>query len=119
VKDFERKTTSTGPHRDDFDISINGIDTRSYGSQGQQRTSVLTIKFATIEIIREMTGEYPVLLLDDVLSELDINRQKYILNSINSIQTVITCTGISDIKEYLDGGAAIYKVSSGSVKKSE
>ncbi|MBP1744271.1 MAG: replication and repair protein RecF [Firmicutes bacterium] len=118
-KDFERKTTSTGPHRDDFDISINGIDTRSYGSQGQQRTSVLTIKFATIEIIREMTGEYPVLLLDDVLSELDINRQKYILNSINSIQTIITCTGISDIKEYLDGGAAIYKVSSGSVKKSE
>lgn len=119
VKDFERKTTSTGPHRDDFDIRINGIDTRSYGSQGQQRTSVLTIKFATIEIIKEMTGEYPVLLLDDVLSELDINRQKYILNSINSIQTIITCTGISDIKEYLDDGAAIYKVSSGSVKKSE
>ena len=119
VKDFERKTTSTGPHRDDFDISINGIDTRSYGSQGQQRTSVLTIKFATIEIIREITGEYPVLLLDDVLSELDINRQKYILNSINSIQTIITCTGISDILEYLEVGAAIYKVSSGSVKKSE
>jgi DNA replication and repair protein RecF len=118
-KDFERKTTSTGPHRDDFDIRINGIDTRSFGSQGQQRTSVLTIKFATIDIIKEMTGEYPVLLLDDVLSELDINRQKYILNSINSIQTIITCTGISDIKEYLDDGAAIYTVSSGSVKKSE
>ena len=118
-KDFERKTTSTGPHRDDFDIRINGIDTRSFGSQGQQRTSVLTIKFATIDIIKEMTGEYPVLLLDDVLSELDINRQKYILNSINSIQTIITCTGISDIKEYLDDGAAIYTVSSGIVKKSE
>jgi len=118
-RDFERKTTSTGPHRDDFDISINGIDTRSYGSQGQQRTSVLTIKFATIEIIREMTGEYPVLLLDDVLSELDINRQRYILNSINSIQTIITCTGISDIKEYLDDSAAIFTVSGGSVKKSE
>lgn len=118
-RDFERKTTSVGPHRDDFDISINGIDTRSYGSQGQQRTSVLTIKFATIEIIREMTGEYPVLLLDDVLSELDINRQKYILNSINSIQTIITCTGISDIKEYLEEGAAIYMVSVGSVKKYE
>lgn len=118
-RDFERKTTSVGPHRDDFDISINGIDTRSYGSQGQQRTSVLTIKFATIEIIREMTGEYPVLLLDDVLSELDINRQRYILNSINSIQTIITCTGISDIKEYLEEGAAIYMVSVGSVKKYE
>lgn len=118
-KDFERKTTSTGPHRDDFDIRINGVDTRSFGSQGQQRTSVLTIKFATIDIIKEMTGEYPVLLLDDVLSELDIKRQKYILNSINRIQTIITCTGISDLREYLDDGAAIYTVSSGIVKKSE
>jgi len=116
-KDFERKTTSAGPHRDDFTISINGADTRIYGSQGQQRTSVLTIKFATIEIIKETTGEYPVLLLDDVLSELDLNRQKYILNSINNIQTIITCTGISDIKDYLNDGAAIFAVRSGKVIK--
>ncbi|MHC1719083.1 MAG: DNA replication/repair protein RecF [Clostridiaceae bacterium] len=116
-KDFERKTTSNGPHRDDFSISINGADTRIYGSQGQQRTSVLTIKFATIEIIKEITGEYPVLLLDDVLSELDLNRQKYILNSINNIQTIITCTGISDIEDYLKEGAAIFTVRNGTVTK--
>lgn len=116
-KDFDKKTTSVGPHRDDFSIRINGIDTRIYGSQGQQRTSVLSIKFASLEIIKELTGEYPVLLLDDVLSELDINRQKYILNSIKNLQTIITCTGISDIKDYLDNSAVIYKVNSGIVKK--
>ena len=93
-KDIETKNTSVGPHRDDFSIEINGIDARSFGSQGQQRTSVLTIKFASLEIIKELLGEYPVLLLDDVLSELDTNRQEYILNSIKEVQTLITCTGI-------------------------
>ncbi|MGE5627107.1 MAG: DNA replication/repair protein RecF [Solirubrobacterales bacterium] len=117
-KDFEKKTTSSGPHRDDFSISINGVDTRIYGSQGQQRTSVLTIKFASLEIIKELTEEYPVLLLDDVLSELDVNRQKYVLNSIKNLQTIITCTGIFDIKEYLDNRAVLYKVSNGTVIKS-
>ncbi len=117
-KDFEKKTTSCGPHRDDFSICINNVDTRTYGSQGQQRTSVLTIKFASLEIIRELTGEYPVLLLDDVLSELDINRQKYILSSIKNLQTIITCTGITDIKEYLDDKAVVYKVYNGTVIKS-
>jgi len=116
-KDFDRKTTSIGPHRDDFSIKINGVDTRSYGSQGQQRTSVLTIKFASLEIIKELTGEYPVLLLDDVLSELDIKRQKYILKSINNLQTIITCTGITDIKDYIDESATIYQVDNGIVKK--
>lgn len=117
-KDFEKKVTSCGPHRDDFNILINGIDARIYGSQGQQRTSVLTIKFASLEIIRDLTGEYPVLLLDDVLSELDINRQKYVLNKINNLQTVITCTGISDIMEYLDNNAVVYKVFKGTVTNS-
>lgn len=100
-KDLEKRTTSLGPHRDDFIIKINDIDARSFGSQGQQRTSVLTIKFASLEIIKEIAGEYPVLLLDDVLSELDSKRQRYILNSINNIQTIITCTGFNDIKNYL------------------
>ena len=116
-KDFERKSTSVGPHRDDFSIKINDVDTRIYGSQGQQRTSVLTIKFASLEIIRELTGEYPVLLLDDVLSELDTKRQKYILKSINNLQTIITCTGISDINDYLQHDAAIYKVNNGIIEK--
>ena len=115
AKDCERHITSIGSHRDDFSISINGVDTRIYGSQGQQRTSVLTIKFASLRIIKEVTGEYPVLLLDDVLSELDSKRQKYILSSINDVQTIITCTGIEDIKNYLDNNAKIYNVKEGKV----
>ncbi len=72
VRDCERGITSVGPHRDDFTVLINDIDTKSYGSQGQQRTAVLTIKFSSLKIIKELTGEHPVLLLDDVLSELDL-----------------------------------------------
>jgi DNA replication and repair protein RecF len=115
--DMERRNTSHGPHKDDFSININNIDTRSFGSQGQQRTSVLTIKFSSLEIIKEQTGEYPVLLLDDVLSELDLNRQKYILNSINNVQTIVTCTGIENIKSYLDERAKIFIVEGGTVTR--
>lgn len=116
-RDIDKGITAYGPHRDDFDIKINNVDVRSYGSQGQQRTSVLTMKFASLEIIRETTGEYPVLLLDDVLSELDSNRQKYILNSINKIQTFITCTGIGDIKNYLKDEAQLFVVNNGVVNR--
>ena len=115
-KDIEKRISSVGPHRDDFLISINDIDTRIFGSQGQQRTAVLSIKFASLEIIKEIYGEYPVLLLDDVLSELDINRQKYILNSISKFQTIITCTGIMDIKKYLKDNINIYHVKEGSIE---
>lgn len=115
--DMERRTTSHGPHRDDFSISINNIDTRNFGSQGQQRTSVLTIKFSSLEIIKEQTGEYPVLLLDDVLSELDLNRQKYILNSINNVQTIVTCTGIENIKSYLNEKSKVFIVEGGKVTR--
>ena len=109
-KDIERRTTSIGPHRDDFSITINNIDTRSFGSQGQQRTSVLTIKFSSLEIIKDEIGEYPVLLLDDVLSELDLSRQKYILNSIKNVQTIITCTDAYNIKKYLDKDIKVFRV---------
>lgn len=115
-KDMERRNTGIGPHRDDFEIMINNIDAKSYGSQGQQRTSVLTIKFASLNIIREITGEYPVLLLDDVLSELDFIRKSYILNSIQGIQTVITCTGIEDISKYLKDDAKVFTVKNGNVE---
>jgi DNA replication and repair protein RecF len=114
-KDIEKGITSVGPHRDDFSININNVDTRKFGSQGQQRTSVLTIKFASLEIIKEQSGEYPVLLLDDVLSELDLNRQKYILNSIKKVQTIITGTGIFDINNYLEGDVKMYYVNNGAV----
>lgn len=102
IKDIEKRVTSVGPHRDDFSININGTDVKTYGSQGQQRTSVLTIKFASLRIIKEMIGEYPTLLLDDVLSELDTKRQEYILKSIDGIQTLITCTGFVDIEKHVD-----------------
>lgn len=114
-RDKEKGLTSVGPHRDDFNVYINDIDTKTFGSQGQQRTAVLTIKFSALKIIKEITGEYPVLLLDDVLSELDINRKRYILGTISGIQTIITCTGISDLEDYLDNEAKVFNVSNGQI----
>ena len=114
-KDRERGLTLIGPHRDDFNIFINGIDVKTFGSQGQQRTAILTIKFSSLKIIKETTGEYPVLLLDDVLSELDSNRKKYILSSIKDIQTIITSTGIEDLKDYLDHNGKVFNVSNGKI----
>ena len=114
-KDIDRRNTSVGPHRDDFSIYINDVDAKSFGSQGQQRTAVLTIKLASLRIIKEITGEYPVLLLDDVLSELDFSRKRYILSSIGSIQTVITCTGIEDLYEYLDENSKVFRVKDGKI----
>ena len=114
-KDIEKGLTSIGPHRDDFIVLINGIDTKSYGSQGQQRSAVLTMKFSSLKIIKELTSEYPVLLLDDVLSELDFNRKRYILSTIGEIQTIITCTGIEDLTNYLDDSSRVFKVKDGEI----
>jgi DNA replication and repair protein RecF len=91
-RELAKGTTLYGPQRDDYDIVLNGMSTKIYGSQGQQRTSVLSIKLAEIDIMKEETGESPVLLLDDVLSELDSSRQEYLFENIESIQTFITCT---------------------------
>lgn len=95
-KDFRYKTTMTGPHRDDIIIMVDGIDIRKYGSQGQQRTAALSLKLAEIELVRDYVKDTPVLLLDDVLSELDSKRQTQLLNSIDGIQTMITCTGLDE-----------------------
>lgn len=95
-KDIRYKQTGVGPHRDDFSFVVNGIDIRKYGSQGQQRTAALSLKLSEIEIVKKVTGHVPVLLLDDVLSELDSNRQNYLLSTIGNIQTIITCTGLDD-----------------------
>ncbi|MCR1952955.1 MULTISPECIES: DNA replication/repair protein RecF [unclassified Clostridium] len=114
-KDIEKGTTSIGPHRDDFIVLINDVDIKSFGSQGQQRSAVLTIKFSSLKIIKEMTSEYPVLLLDDVLSELDFNRKRYILSTIGEIQTIITCTGIEDLTNYLDDSSRVFKVKEGEI----
>lgn len=107
MKDIKAKITSVGPHRDDFCFIVNGIDIRKYGSQGQQRTAALSLKMAEIEIVKKITGDKPILLLDDVMSELDFKRQKQLLESIRDIQTIITCTGMD---EYVNNGFEIDKV---------
>lgn len=95
-KDIRLKQTTVGPHRDDFSFFINGVDVRKFGSQGQQRTAALSLKLSEIELVKKITKDTPILLLDDVLSELDGNRQNFLLNSIGDIQTIITCTGLDE-----------------------
>lgn len=95
-KDLKLGQTTTGPHRDDLSFTIHGVDIRRFGSQGQQRTSALSLKLAEIELVKEIIKDTPVLLLDDVLSELDSSRQNYLLNNIQDIQTIITCTGLDE-----------------------
>ncbi|MFA5536160.1 MAG: DNA replication/repair protein RecF [Bacillota bacterium] len=94
--DLRKGFTTIGPHRDDFNCYLNKIDARVYGSQGQQRTAVLTLKLAMLKLLKQETGEFPVLLLDDVFSELDQNRREFLLKAVgNSIQTIITTTDLS------------------------
>lgn len=100
-KDIRLGYTTVGPHRDDIKIIVNGIDIKTYGSQGQQRTCALSLKLAELEIFKEVRNEYPVLLLDDVLSELDKNRQRRLFEYIQNIQALITTTEIDN--ELIDG----------------
>ena len=86
--------TSIGPHRDDIIFKINELDTKHYASQGQQRTVALVVKLSLMEVIKQEIGEYPILLLDDVLSELDAGRQERLLNMTTKYQTFISCTAI-------------------------
>ncbi len=95
-RDIKMKSTSVGPHRDDLCFISNELDIRKFGSQGQQRTAALSLKLSEIEIVKKIINDEPILLLDDVLSELDKNRQNYLLDSIRDIQTLITCTGLDD-----------------------
>ncbi|QRN85097.1 DNA replication/repair protein RecF [Clostridia bacterium] len=98
-EDTLRGYTGLGPHRDDFKILINGKDAKIYGSQGQQRTVALSLKMAEIEFLKAVHGEYPVLLLDDVLSELDNSRRNCLIELVSqNIQTFITCTDVEDLK---------------------
>lgn len=106
-KDLKMKMTSSGPHKDDFCVRINGIDSRKFGSQGQQRTIALSLKMSEIYLVKKITRESPILLLDDVLSELDSNRQNYLLQSIHDVQTLITCTGLD---EFVQNQFSIHKV---------
>lgn len=106
-KDLHFTTTNIGPHRDDLSFFNGEVDLRKYGSQGQQRTCALSLKLAEIELVRQLIGDQPILLLDDVLSELDRNRQNYLLDSIHDIQTIITCTGL---EEFIDGRLTLDRV---------
>jgi recF protein len=95
-RDIRMRTTMVGIHRDDISFYIDNIDIRKFGSQGQQRTAALSLKLAEIELVKNIIKDNPILLLDDVLSELDNNRQNQLLNNIKNIQTFVTCTGLED-----------------------
>jgi len=113
--DIMRGSTSAGIHRDDVGFVINGEDGRTFASQGQQRTAVLAVKLAEIEIVKQERGHPPVLLLDDVLSELDKGRQNYLLNNIGDLQAVITSTGAENATSGFlgKGGARVFGVENG------
>lgn len=91
-KDLRLGFTTVGPHRDDLDVLINGADAKAYASQGQTRTAALALKLAEIDIFKELSGETPVLVLDDVMSELDLKRRRKLLQRISQVQTILTCT---------------------------
>jgi DNA replication and repair protein RecF len=114
-RDLNLKMTNIGPHRDDLNFMINGIDIRKYGSQGQQRTTALSCKLAEIELVKSVIKENPILLLDDVLSELDRQRQTHLLNNIGDIQTIITCTGLEEFVGYRFNHDKIFHVVNGTV----
>lgn len=118
-KDIERGITTVGPHRDDMDFYINNVDVKVFGSQGQQRTAALSLKLSELEFMKSECSEYPVLLLDDVLSELDVKRQNYLLDSLKNIQTILTCTGINDIIDFRKNDRFLFEVNQGKIKKIE
>ena len=97
-EDMRRGFTTAGPHRDDIAIQLNGMDLRTYGSQGQQRTAALSLKLSELALMREETGETPVLLLDDVLSELDDFRQQMLLQATGDCQVFLTCTSLAGLE---------------------
>lgn len=114
-QDIRQKTTLSGPHRDDITFLVNDVDIRKFGSQGQQRTAALSLKLSEIELVKKLARDYPILLLDDVLSELDSERQNQLLLSIHHIQTMITCTGLDDFVGNRFPIDKIFKVIDGTV----
>lgn len=114
-RDIRLKSTGNGPHKDDIIFLINGEDARKYGSQGQKRTCALALKLAQIELVKRKIKDTPVLLLDDVLSELDSDRQNFLLDSMGDIQTIITCTGLDEFIKNRFNINKIYKVVEGTV----
>jgi len=116
-RDIECGTTEFGPHRDDMLIFINDMDVRTFGSQGQQRTAVLTLKLSEVEIIKSEKGLYPIVLLDDVFSELDEDRRNYLTKSFSKMQTFITVTDAVDLKSLDKFNKSIYYIENGILEK--
>ena len=112
-KDMKIKSTSIGPHRDDICFMVKDLDIRRFGSQGQQRTAALSLKLSEIELVKRAIHDTPVLLLDDVLSELDKHRQNYLLDSIHEIQTLITCTGVDEFVNHRFSINKVFRVTNG------
>ena len=113
--DIRRGTSTVGPHRDDLTLLLSGMDVRMYGSQGQQRTAALSLKLAELDIMHRELGEWPVLLLDDVMSELDPGRRRQLLKRFEGVQTIVTCTDMSDLAEAEIGAA--YRIDHGTIEK--
>lgn len=116
-RDMRIKSTSVGPHRDDICFMVGDLDIRKFGSQGQQRTAALSLKLSEIELVKRAINDTPILLLDDVLSELDKHRQNYLLDSINDIQTLITCTGVDDFVNHRFSINKVFHVQNGQVER--
>ena len=118
-QELRQRLTLTGPHRDDLNFIVNGADIRKFGSQGQQRTAALSLKLSEIELVKRTVKDYPVLLLDDVLSELDGKRQEHLLSEISHIQTLITCTGLDEFVNSRFQMDKVFKIVEGTVESEE
>lgn len=116
-RDIRIKSTTAGPHRDDICFMVGNLDIRRFGSQGQQRTAALSLKLSEIELVKRVIHDTPILLLDDVLSELDKYRQNYLLDSIHDIQTLITCTGVDEFVNHRFSINKVFHVQNGQVIK--
>lgn len=114
-RDIRLGYTASGPHRDDIDISINGADAKTFASQGQTRTAALSVKLAEVEIFKTLSGEYPVLILDDVMSELDLPRRKKLIARTSGLQTLLTCTHTERVLYGMEANKI--RIENGSVKR--
>ena len=120
TREADQATTLIGPHRDDLIFYLNEVPVQTYGSQGQQRSTVLSLKLAEIELMKLSTGEYPLLLLDDVLSELDDDRQTHLIKAIeNKVQTFITTTSLDGIKQQFINEPVVIPIEKGTTLKTE
>lgn len=115
--DIDSRSTSIGPHRDDLIMNVNGMNVKTFGSQGQQRTVVLSIKLAEVQLIKNEKGFYPVLLLDDVFSELDAERREYLVKSFKDMQTIITGTDVLDLIDLENLDKSIFYIEGGFLKE--